>query len=130
MIANCDGWEEIGMFAEAKEAWLKKHLELPNGIPSHDTIQRVFENVDIESFNNCFINWTNEIADRSKNTVIAIDGKTVRHSFDNENGKKAVHLVNAWIDSNEIILGQLKTEDKSNEITAIPKLLDMLFIEE
>ena len=129
IIANCEGWEEIGMFAEIKKEWLKKHLELPNGIPSHDTIGRVFENIDVESFNKCFINWTNEIADRSKSAIIAIDGKTSRHSFDNENDRKSIHIVNAWIDSNEIILGQLKTESKSNEITAIPKLLEMLFIE-
>lgn len=127
-LANCDSYEDIAMYAEIKEEWFRKHLELPNGIPSHDTIQRVFENLDVASFSHCFMNWTKEVADRSNQPVIAIDGKTVRRSFDKEQDKKAIHIVNAWIDSNGLVLGQVKTEEKSNEITAIPKLLDMLMI--
>ncbi|GMQ65372.1 ISAs1 family transposase [Vallitalea maricola] len=129
-LANCDSYGDIAMFAELKEEWLKKHLELPNDIPSHDTIQRVFENLDVASFSNCFMNWTHAIADRSNKPVIAIDGKTLRRSHDKEHDKKAIHIINAWIDSNKLILGQLKTEEKSNEITAIPMLLDMLMIKE
>jgi predicted transposase YbfD/YdcC len=127
-LANCDSYEDIAFFAEIKEKWFRKYLELPNGIPSHDTIQRVFENLDVSSFSHCFINWTNEIADRSDRPIIAIDGKTVRRSYDKEKDKKAIHIVNAWIDTNKLVLGQLQTEEKSNEITAIPELLDMLMI--
>lgn len=125
-IANADSWIEIGDFAQTKEKWLRKYLDLENGIPSHDTFERVFENIDSVAFNKAFIDWTNKISNHTEGRIVAIDGKTSRRSHDGEKG--AIHLVNAWVDENDIILGQLKTHAKSNEITAIPELLDLLFL--
>lgn len=126
-IANANTWLEIGAFAEAKEEWLKKYITLENGIPSHDTFQRVFEHIDSKAFNKAFVNWTNKLSDHTNGRVIAIDGKTVRGSSDGD--QSPIHIVSAWVDENNMILGQVKTDAKSNEITAIPELLDMLFIE-
>lgn len=126
-IANANTWIEIGTFAEIKKEWLKKYLSLENGVPSHDTFQRVFENLDSKAFNKAFIDWTHKMSEHTEGRVIAIDGKTVRRSFDGE--KSPIHLVNAWVDENNMILGQVKTNSKSNEITAIPKLLELLFLE-
>lgn len=126
-IGNANNWIEVEAFAEAREKWLKKYIALENGIPSHDTFERVFENLDSEAFNKAFINWTTTITDKSEGRIIAIDGKTSRRSHDGDKG--AIHIVNAWVDENDLILGQLKTSKKSNEITAIPELLDLLFIE-
>lgn len=126
-IANANTWIEIGTFAKIKKEWLKKYMPLENGIPSHDTFQRVFENIDSKAFNKAFINWTNNLSEHTEGRIIAIDGKTVRRSFDGEKGP--IHLVNAWVDENDMILGQIKTESKSNEITAIPELLELLFLE-
>jgi len=125
-IANADNWTEVEAFAETKEEWFKKYIKLENGIPSHDTFERVFENLDSEAFNKAFIGWTRGIANNSEGRIIAVDGKTSRRSHDGE--KDAIHIVNAWVDENDLILGQLKTFKKSNEITAIPELLDLLFI--
>lgn len=127
-IGNANSWPQVESFAETHEEWLKKYIELPNGIPSHDTFERVFDRIDPKQFAKAFNAWTNDIADRSNQAVVAIDGKTLRGSFDNELGKSAIHIVNAWISTNGLILGQLKTNTKSNEITAIPELLDMLFL--
>lgn len=127
-LANAVTWGQVETFAKTREEWLRKFLTLPYGIPSHDTFERVNESVDPVQFAKCFAKWTQEIAERSSDTIIAIDGKTSRGSFDNQLGKGAIHIVNAWISSNSLILGQLKTSEKSNEITAIPKLLDMLFV--
>lgn len=127
-IGNADSWPQVEAFAETHEEWLRKYIELPNGIPSHDTFERVFDRIDPKQFAKAFNEWTNDIADRSDQAVVAIDGKTLRGSYDNELGKSAIHIVNAWISTNSLILGQLKTDTKSNEITAIPELLDMLFL--
>lgn len=127
-LANAVTWGQMEAFAHAREEWLRKFLELPYGIPSHDTFERVNESIDPVKFAKCFAEWTRDIAERSEGTIVAIDGKTSRRSFDKQLGKGAVHIVNAWISSNSIILGQLKTSEKSNEITAIPQLLDMLFV--
>lgn len=127
-IANADSWPQVEVFAEDNEEWFRKYLELPYGIPSHDTYERVFDRIDPEQFAKAFNTWTNEIADKSNNAIVAIDGKTVRGSFDNQLNKSAIHIVNAWISTNGLILGQLKTSEKSNEITAIPELLDMLLV--
>lgn len=127
-IANANTWIEIGAFAEVKEEWLKKYIPLENGIPSHDTFQRVFEHIDAKAFNKAFMNWTNKLSEHTDGRIIAIDGKTVRRSFDGEKG--AIHIVNAWVDENDMILGQMKTDSKSNEITAIPELLDLLFLKD
>ena len=127
-IANADSWIEIEAFAETKEEWLRKYLLLENGIPSHDTFERIFENIDSEAFNQSFMNWTKKISAQSKGRIVAIDGKTSRRSHDGEKG--AIHIVNAWVDENDLILGQVKTDTKSNEITAIPELLELLFLKD
>lgn len=127
-IANADSWTQVEDFAETHEEWLRQYLELPNGIPSHDTYERVFDRIDAVQFAKAFTAWTDEIADRSEKAIVAIDGKTIRGSFDNQNETSAIHIVNAWISTNSLILGQLKTNAKSNEITAIPELLDMLLV--
>ena len=127
-IGNADSWTQVEAFAETHEKWLRKYLELPNGIPSHDTYERVFDRMDPVQFAKAFTAWTDEIADKSGQAIVAIDGKTVRGSFDKQNETSAIHIVNAWISNNSLILGQLKTSSKSNEITAIPELLDMLLV--
>lgn len=129
-IGNADGWVQVEAFAETHEEWLREYLELPNGIPSHDTYERVFDRIDPVQFAKAFTEWTDNIADRSGQPIIAIDGKTVRGSFDKQNETSAIHIVNAWISNNSLILGQLKTSCKSNEITAIPELLDMLLVKD
>lgn len=127
-IAKADDWEEIAAFAAEKEAWFCKFLELPNGIPSHDTIERVFKWISPKEFQICFINWMKEIVELSAGTIVAIDGKTMRGAFDGEDKKSPIHIVSAWASQNELVLGQIKTNEKSNEITAIPELLDLLAI--
>jgi len=129
-LANAVSWTQVEAFAISREEWLRKYLELPNGIPSHDTFERVNESIDPVQFSKCFAAWTQDIAERSSGAIIAIDGKTSRGSFDNQLQKGAIHLVNAWISSNRLVLGQLKTREKSNEITAIPELLDLLFVKD
>ena len=126
MICNCNDWREIEIWAEERQDWLSKYLELPNGIPSQYTYQRVFDVIDPKQFGRCFTQWMKDVTEVSKGTVVAIDGKTARGTA--EKDKKAIHIVNAWCSSNKMILGQVKTDEKSNEITAVPELLDMLFL--
>lgn len=126
VICGADNWVEIEQFGKAKKEWFKTFLELPGGIPSHDTFGRVFAILDAEVFSQCFIEWVSAIRESTAGEVIAIDGKSLRRSFDKASGKAAIHMVSAWSNENQIILGQVKTEEKSNEITAIPKLLGML----
>ena len=126
-IAYADGFEDIEVFGKTHRSWFETFLELPNGIPSHDTFARVFAALDPVQFQQCFNEWTQDIAklfDSSKH--IAIDGKTVRRSHDKRRQKAPIHLVSAWANGNSLILGQVKTTEKSNEITAIPALLEML----
>jgi predicted transposase YbfD/YdcC len=127
-IANCDDWEEIALWASKNEEWLRKYLELPYGIPSTWTFERVFALIDPKQFSQRFIEWMQSITVLGKGTIIAVDGKTMRGTVDKRNGKKALHMVSAWCSSNQLILGQVRTSEKSNEITAIPELLDMLSI--
>ena len=101
-------------------------LELPHGIPSHDTFGDVFSRLDPEQFQQCFMAWTQAVSDLIPGEVVAIDGKTVRRSHDRNVGQRAIHLVSAWASANTLTLGQVKTAEKSNEITAIPQLLPML----
>ena len=103
-------------------------LELPNGIPSHDTFGRVFARIDPKQFEECFLNWVRGVTEKITG-VIAIDGKTLRRSHDAANGKKALHLVSAWAAENWMVLAQLAVDEKSNEITAIPELLKLLELE-
>jgi len=128
VICGAETWEQMVGFSKSKEGFLKKFLELPNGIPSKDTINRTFSAIDSEQFESCFIDWVNSIVDLSKGQIIAIDGKTIRGA--KSQGKKSpIHMVSAWACENNLVLGQVKTDEKSNEITAIPKLLDILNIE-
>ncbi len=125
VICGAEGWVEVATFGRCKRAWLRTFLRLPHGIPSHDTFGRVFGLLDPQQFERCFLNWTASLA-KDKSRLIAIDGKTLRRSFDRADGREAIHMVSAWCQKNHLVLGQWATEAKSNEITAIPKLLDLL----
>jgi predicted transposase YbfD/YdcC len=125
VICGAEGWVEIEEFGKGKEEWLKTILELPNGIPSHDTFGRVFARLDPVQFEACFLEWVQSLTE-SIEGVIAIDGKKLRRSHDKANGKKALHMVSAWAAENRLVLAQVAVDQKSNEITAIPELLRRL----
>lgn len=126
IIAGADDWVEVADFSNEKEEWLKTFLKLPNGIPSHDTFGRVFSLINPEEFGKCFTTWLQSIFPLTNSETIAIDGKTARRSHDRINNKKPIHMVSAWAAQQGLILGQIKTDEKSNEITAIPELLRTL----
>ena len=126
VICGADDWTEVVDYAKAKKDWLKKFLALPHGIPSHDTFGRVFSLLRPEEFEKCFVSWIHTVFKLTDAQTVAIDGKTLRRSYDRSSNKAAIHMVGAWAAKNGIALGQLKTEDKSNEITAIPELLKLL----
>lgn len=128
VICGADSWVAVALFGKAKLAWLKRFLELPNCIPSHDTFGRVFARLKPEQFERCFLQWIAAVSDITAGQVVAIDGKTVRRSHDRGIAKGAIHMVSAWATANELVLGQVKVDDKSNEITAIPALLQVLEI--
>jgi predicted transposase YbfD/YdcC len=126
VICGCDDWQQIETFAKARHDWLKKFLLLPNGIPSHDTFERVFDRLDPQAFQDCFRCWMQVLHEALGLSQIAIDGKTLRGSA---RGKlKGLHLVSAWATANHLSLGQVAVDEKSNEIPAIPKLLELLDI--
>jgi len=127
VICGAETWNDIENYGVSKESWLKKYLRLPNGIPSHDTFNRVFSTLDPDELEKCFLDWVRAVSQLSKGEVVSIDGKAIRGSRDK--GKKSiVHMVSAWASKNQLSLGQVKVNDKSNEITAIPKLLQVLFL--
>jgi predicted transposase YbfD/YdcC len=126
VICGADDWTDIEVFGEVREAWLRKFLELPNGIPSHDTFRRVFELLNRNQFAAGLLQWTQALQEATDSKLIAIDGKTLRRSHRKRGGLAALHLVTAWSTENGLTLGQYATEDKSNEITAIPELLKLL----
>ncbi len=126
VICGADSWTGVETFAQAKQRWLKRYLNLPNGIPSHDTFGRVFANLNAEAFQAGFSRWVEAVFRVTKGQVVAIDGKTVRRSHNQTIGQDAIHMVSAWASQNGIALGQRKVNDKSNEITAIPELLRLL----
>jgi predicted transposase YbfD/YdcC len=128
-ICGADGWVEIEEFGHAKRAWLQTFLELPNGIPSHDTFGRVFARLDPDEFEAAFVNWVQAVSQHTGGQVIAIDGKRLRRSHDRRLGKNAIHMVSAWASANHLVLGQRKVDEKSNEITAVPALLRVLVIQ-
>ena len=128
-ICGVDNWVEMERFGRAKEKWFATFLELPNGIPSHDTFGRVFAALDPDAFRRCFIAWVESLAVVDVGDVIAIDGKSIRRSLDAASGARPIHLVNAWASEAGVALGQLATDTKSNEITAIPALLELLHVE-
>jgi predicted transposase YbfD/YdcC len=125
VLCGAEGWVEIEEFGRAKQAWFTDVLTLPNGIPSHDTFGRVFAHIDPKQFEASFVQWVQGLS-KTVQGVIAIDGKTLRRSHDQAAGKKALHMVSAWAVENRLVLAQIATEEKSNEITAIPVLLRQL----
>lgn len=126
VLCGSDSWESVEVWGSGNKKWLGEFLELPHGIPSHDTFDRVFGMLDPLAFEECFTNWTRTLAGNSEGLFVAVDGKTLRRSFKHAWSKTPVHLVSAFVSKNQLVLGQLATDDKSNEITAIPKLLAML----
>ncbi len=127
-ICGADGWSAIEQFGKASAQWFRSFLELPNSIPSHDTFNDVFAMIEPRQFEKCFISWVESISELFAGEMVAVDGKTLRRSHDKSNNKKAIHMVSAWAAKNSLVLGQIKTDDKSNEITAIPELLKSLEI--
>jgi len=125
VLAGANGWTDVEAFGKAKLDWLRTHFELKNGIPSHDTLGRVFGALDPAMFQQAFIEWTQALADQVAG-VVSVDGKTVRRSHDESAGQGAIHMISAWANGNQVVLGQSKVEDKSNEITAIPELIERL----
>jgi len=126
VIADCDNWREIELFAQQRAAWFKRFLSLRNGIPSHDTLERVFDRIDPRAFALCFVGWVQALSECLPVSHIAIDGKTARRSFDETSGLGPLHLVSAWATQQHVSLGQVAVDGKSNEITAIPQLLQLL----
>jgi predicted transposase YbfD/YdcC len=125
VICSAESWEDIEQFGQAKEGWLRKYLRLPHGIPSEDTFARVFAVLEPKEFNRCFLSWVKAVHNGAAQTI-NIDGKCLRGSRDVPNGKSAIHMVSAWAREAGLSLGQVKVDEKSNEITAIPELLDLL----
>jgi predicted transposase YbfD/YdcC len=128
VICGAEGWVDIELYGKSKETWLRTFLELPNGIPSHDTFGRVFSLIDAQQFQLAFYEWVWAVNDIIQGQIINIDGKQLRGSKDRALGKRAIYMVSAWAEANQIVLGQRKVAEKSNEITAIPELLKLLAI--
>ena len=127
VICAADTWKNMETYAKAKEEFLRTFLDLPNGIPSDDTFNRVFSSIDSEQFETCFVDWVSRLANLTDGEIIPIDGKTIRGA--KSNGKKSpFHMVSAWASNNNLVLGQVKVSEKSNEITAIPKLLELITV--
>jgi len=126
VIGGADNWVEVEQFGQEKEDWFGQFLELSHGIPSHDTFERVFARIKAEQFQQCFLEWVRAVEVKTEGQVVPIDGKKLRRSHDRNNGQAAIHMVSAWASENRMVLGQVKVEDKSNEISAIPQLLALL----
>jgi predicted transposase YbfD/YdcC len=129
VICGADDWVAVETFGREKAAWLGTFLDLPGGIPSHDTFGRVFARLNPEEFRRCFLSWVRAVVGQPGEQVVAIDGKTLRRSHDRRAGKDALHLVSAWATASGLVVGQVATDTKSNEITAIPVLLRLLALE-
>ncbi len=128
VISGADEWVAMAEYGNAKRDWFATFLALPNGIPSHDTFGRVFAALDPDEFEHCFLSWVQSAVAQTAGAVVAVDGKTARRSHDRGAGKAAIHMVSAWASANRLVLGQVATDEKSNEITAIPALLDLLLL--
>lgn len=126
VICGAEGWVDMELFGKSKLPWLKTFLELPNGIPSHDTFGRVFSRIDAQEFQLAFYEWVWAVNAIIPGQIINLDGKQLRGSKDKVLGKRAIYMVSAWAEENELVLGQRKVDEKSNEITAIPELLKLL----
>jgi predicted transposase YbfD/YdcC len=129
VICGANDWEAVAEFGRTKEDWLRKFLPLAHGIPSADTFGRIFSQIDPVEFEHSFINWVEALSELTPGEVVAIDGKTLRRSHDHRHDQKAIHMVSAWASQNRLVLGQVKVDDKSNEITAIPALLRLLALQ-
>jgi predicted transposase YbfD/YdcC len=129
VICGAESWEDVAEYGRQKEAWLKTFLRLPNGTPSHDTFNRVFRLLRPKPFQACFSRWMHSLVEATSGRIVALDGKTLRHSFDHAAGASALHMISAWAVENGVSLGQLAVEGKSNEITAVPELLKLLELE-
>ena len=125
-ISGCEGWKAIKDFGELKLDWLRQYFSYKEGIPVDDTIARVIRKLNTKQFASCFSSWIGAIASVTEGEIIPIDGKTLRGSFDTESSQSPIHMVSAWSNANGVVLGQVKTAEKSNEITAIPELLNTL----
>src|SRR5262249_21721764 len=128
VLCGAEGWEDIEEFGQSKERWLRQFLELPCGIPSHDTFRRVFGLLDATAFQERFARWVEGVFSVKRGQVIGVDGKTVRGSHDRQAGQEAIHLVSAWASESGLLFGQRKVDEESNEITAIPELLKHLYV--
>jgi predicted transposase YbfD/YdcC len=131
LLTGGEGFQDMELFGKSKRAWLQTFLALPHGIPSHDTFGRVFARLHPQRFQECFLAWTQAVAQLTQGSLISLDGKTVKASFDRATASSPLHLLSAWCSENGgLVLGQIKTETKSNEITAIPALLQLLALQE
>lgn len=128
VICGATSFVDMYDFGCSKKEWLEEHLELPNGIPSHDTFRRVYSLINPDVFRACFMSWTEALSNATGGDIIAFDGKTLRHSFDTATGLSAIHVMNAWSCENDLCVGQLKVDGKSNEITAMPALMRLMDI--
>ena len=126
VIGGAEGWDDVELFVRCKYEWFRRFPDLPHGVPCSDTFARVFAGIDPEQFRNCFMDWVNSVSRLTQGQVVALDGKTLRRSHDRPSGKEAIHMVSAWASENSLVLGQVKVDAKSNEITAIPELLKLL----
>lgn len=129
LISGADSWTQVAEYGRSKFDWFKEFLELPNGIPSHDTFGRLFAMLDPKQFQEFFARWVEDLSNSITFNTVSIDGKTNRGSHDRSNGKAAIHMVSAWASEVGLVLGQIKTDEKSNEITAIPELIKTLHLE-
>ncbi len=128
VVAGFDDFVGIAEFGRQKRQWLSKFLDLSKGIPSHDRFNHLFRFIKPDEFEKCLLSWITSIHEITDGQVVAIDGKTLRRSYDKKDSKSAIHMVSAWASVNSISLGQVVVDEKSNEITAIPKLLEILEI--
>lgn len=126
IVCGADDWEAVADYAVAKEEWLASFLALPGGPPAHDTFWRVFRHLDAEQFQRCFLQWVSSTVELKTGQVIALDGKQLRRSHDRSAGVAPVHMLSAWASENQLVLGQLRVDEKTNEITALPELLAAL----
>ena len=129
VVSGANGWSDIEEFGHAKLEWLRRYVPLVNGVPVDDTIARIVSALSVSGFQECFKSWVDDVATLSEGEIVAVDGKTHRRSHDRKKGVKALHMVSAWASGNGVVLGQVKTEEKSNEITAVPELLKEAGIE-
>ena len=130
LLTGGEGFQDMELFGKSKRVWLQTFLALPHGIPSHDTFGRVFARLNPKRFQACFLSWTRAVAQLTQGALVSLDGKTVRASFDRATASSPLHMLSAWCsDTGGLVIGQIKTDSKSNEITALPDVLQLLAIQ-